>query len=356
MASLASPALADPANLAPAVAPLYVDALRAPGQAWASVANKITKRKARAASVDDGEDEDGDDEEREARVEREATEVAVAVKAKTFDVVLGSTDTAALDFRRAKVTATLLFEATGLPVERMTVEPLECDGCTPSKDGSRATIEVRVNVLSSQLEGALFQLRFTACPRQDPQVIFETVSCPVRTVSKKSQIETAGQVKKRTRTTQAATRDAVLDMITKMDEQMATSHAMMRELAAHNAQQAQLVTRLMERLEEGGCHHQSRRRRREVDVDEEESTSTSHAPLGVEDAFNALLEALDKTKDSGTHAARLAALGRKLQAEQWTLLAPLFDHQQAMPPADDVLVVDTRMALSGSLNALFGGL
>merc|ERR1711916_349080 len=81
------------------------------------------------------------------------------------------------------------------------------------------------NVLSSQLENSLFSIRFSAGESS-------VVSEPIRVVSKKSQLEKSAP--KRSRTTQVATRDAVLALITKIEDKEEHTDGLLGEIARQN--------------------------------------------------------------------------------------------------------------------------
>lgn len=140
----------------------------------------------------------------------ETGRVQCCVKAKPWDLTLGSDH---LDFRNVTLSAVLLLHDAQTLVETRLGEPLVFTVRPSAADGKTCFVEVRVGVLSSQMEGALFCIRFTA------QAQGLTASCltePIRVVSKKSQLEKAPP--KRSRTSQVATRDAVLTLIDKLEE------------------------------------------------------------------------------------------------------------------------------------------
>lgn len=339
---------------------LSIVSYNCPGVTHATVASTApsAKSKKRAPAKkrerDEGSSEEDyeqvEEQEHMSAHERVATTVHVVIKAKTFDVVLRS-NSSALDLRHCRVGATLHFEATGAAVERKTVEPLQFD-CTPSKDGRTANVELRIFVLSSQMDNALFSVRISVTPVSGKGEPAFVSSEPFRIVSKKSQLEAAPGVKKRSRTTQVATREAVLEMIAKMDEQMATSHKLMRDLQVQNARQAAQVTALLQRLE----------RANSARAEAPESAAASSS-LDVETAFEVLLEVLQNDPSGG--AQRLQELGRRLEPEQWQRLAPLFGeanaalnhHLMASPSLfaaePPFALEESRSFLSGSIGSIF---
>ena len=170
----------------------------APSVEYAAVASA---KKRKATSPDSGDDE------------QSTGRVQLCVKSKPWDLTLGSSSLAAVDFRKARISASLVDHETQEVVELRNAESL---GFTlrPSANGKQCAVEVRIGVLSSQMEGALFAIRFTAESRGES---LSVLSEPIRVVSKKSQLEKANP--KRTRTSQVATRDAVLDLINKIESQ-----------------------------------------------------------------------------------------------------------------------------------------
>lgn len=135
--------------------------------------------------------------------------VQCCVKAKPWSLDLGGN----VDFRACEVSCVLLLSDTEKAVETRTVDALQFS-VRPSKDGHTANVELKISVLSSQYEGALFKLRFDCVTNKQKLTCF---SESIKVVSKKSQLEKS-EVKKRTRTTQVATREAVLEMLEKIEE------------------------------------------------------------------------------------------------------------------------------------------
>ena len=167
---------------------------------------------------------DGDsDEEKGAAV---TGRVLCCIKAKPWGLDLGCVEGGAkLDFRKATLACELLLCDSDEAVATRSTEPLHFS-VRPAKDGRTASVEVRISVLSSQLEGALFKLRFSLDERHSCD------SEPIKVVSKKSQLDKGDKPVKRTRTTQVATRDAVLDMIQKVEEQQAATATLMGRMMA----------------------------------------------------------------------------------------------------------------------------
>merc|ERR1711916_168250 len=166
---------------------------------------------------------------KQASTESELGRIHGAVKGKAFDLVLGGEN---IDFRRASISARLLIHDTGKPVETRTVDPLGYS-VRPHKSGESCSVEVRIAVLTSQMEGSLFSVEFSASSKGSEDG--HNVTCvtePIKVVSKKSQLEKSAP--KRSRTTQVATRDAVLSLITKIEDKEEHTDGLLGEIARQN--------------------------------------------------------------------------------------------------------------------------
>ncbi len=144
--------------------------------------------------------------------------VHCCVKNRPWSVNIGGT----IDFRHCKVACDLLLADSDKVVDRKDAIIFSI------KPGKSGDVELKISVLSSQYEGALFKLRFES----KGLICF---SEPIKVVSKKSQLEKE-TTKKRTRTTQVATREAVLEMLEKMEkrhlQQEKTTSLILKELSA----------------------------------------------------------------------------------------------------------------------------
>jgi len=185
---------------------INVVAYEAPSVEYAAVASKATKK--RKADV------------------TETGRIQCCVKAKPWDLTLGSDS---FDFRKATISARLVVHDTEAAVETRTAEPLGFSVRPNSSNGKTCAVEVRVGVLSSQMEGALFSIHFTA---ESKGAVASCLTEPIRVVSKKSQLEKSQP--KRSRTSQVATRDAVLSLIEKIEEE--NSASTLARLAKQNDQ------------------------------------------------------------------------------------------------------------------------
>jgi hypothetical protein len=337
---------------------LVVAKYEAPAKAYTALG------KGKRSRSESDEEEDSDD------GSRTSTAVHVCIKAKGWDVTLGSA-LGTIDFRKAKLGARLVDHSSGDQIERKNSEPLEFN-VTPSKDGKTASVELRIAVLSSQMEGALFAVEFAVSPLAC-SIEYQVTSEPIRVVSKKSQLEAGSTTKKRSRTTQAATREVVLDMIAKMEDAMTQSQEQMQALYAQNSKQAALIQSLLGRLENlgsgGGTFHSGNvehegARGSTPDRSSSQDESAQPQPLTIEQAFGALSEALQR--DTGNRVTRLKQIGGQWDAHQWQLFNEAFcvlaGPQAAMRSsfhssagmtspfvANDDLLAD-RGFLNGSLN------
>jgi len=161
-----------------------------------------------------------------------ATKTLVVIKMKKWDLTLGSEGNA-LDFRKGKFKATLVFALDQSEVvERKGGTILTCK-FAPSKNGTTCAVEVVIGVLSSQL-GGLFRIMFSF---EDKETVLSDV---IKVVSKKSQLDKE-EKPKRARTTQVATREAVLEMIEENREERKEQQSLLQQLAT---QQAEIMRRL----------------------------------------------------------------------------------------------------------------
>lgn len=133
--------------------------------------------------------------------------VQLVVKNRGFDVVLGSADNQ-IDFRKGRVSGSLCFQSSGSVIEQQKGEPC-LFSFTPAKNGETCNVDCKISILSSQMQHSLFVIKFLY---NEDCLVTE----PFRVVSKKSQLEKSQTRKRRTRTTQVATREAVLSMIDQM--------------------------------------------------------------------------------------------------------------------------------------------
>jgi hypothetical protein len=216
---------------------LQILSYEAPSTEYSTIRQTTSSKEKKRVRVEE-EDEDYNDV-GESGV-AETGKINVCVKQKPWDLVLGGDG---IDFRKVSISATLLLHASSSPVETRSIKPLSFS-VRPTKSGEQCVVEVRLNVLSSQLEHSLFSIRFTA---GESSVISE----PIRVVSKKSQLEKSAP--KRSRTTQVATRDAVLAMMDKMDEQQAMNQAMMQSLMKQNRQMVEALKKSGKGKNNGFC-------------------------------------------------------------------------------------------------------
>lgn len=300
----------------PSAIVLRVLSYEAPGTEYLSVARKGGKRK---------NDDNSDDAVETGRVQ-------VCVKNKAWDIKLGSEGSGA-DFRKARISTLLLLQESDEVVSSRTCEAVVFS-VKPAKDGRTADVEVRISVLSSQFEGSLFKLRFALGEAASAD------SEPIKVVSKKSQLEKADNKPKRSRTTQLATRDAVLDMIGKMETQTSQTERQMARMEA--AMQAS-----MQRLEAQVSQLARGEGRVKVKEEEEEDTSGGAASAGI-------------TAEQAERAFRAAATAYAAlaQAERTQLVAKLppslliQDLASAFapppPPLSDVFRAGINTSLTGA--------
>merc|ERR1711916_399129 len=97
--------------------------------------------------------------------------------------------------------------------------------------GESCSVEVRIAVLTSQMEVSLFSVEFSASFKGSEDN-FTCVTEPIKVVSKKSQLEKSAP--KRSRTTQVATRDAVLSLINKIEDKEEHTDGLLGEISRQN--------------------------------------------------------------------------------------------------------------------------
>lgn len=166
-----------------------------------------------------------------------STRALVVIKMKKWDLVLGSKKDI-LDFRQGTFKCVLVHEHDSTEVvERKGGTVLSCK-FNPSKNGNTCAVEVIIGVLSSQL-GGLFKICFTF---DDRDSCYTDV---IKVVSKKSQLEKDDKPK-RVRTTQVATREAVLELIDEVRKERKKNEGMMERILLQNKQ-------IKEKLDGKGC-------------------------------------------------------------------------------------------------------
>jgi hypothetical protein len=119
--------------------------------------------------------------------------VHVVVKNTGFSVVLvmSPAHIPEYDFRRLSIESTLLYDADDeKPVDFVKHKPIEWKA-RPNETGDECNVEIRIKVLTSQLEDMFFQIRFRALDSltKTPIPNLITYSEPIKVISKPDQIK-----------------------------------------------------------------------------------------------------------------------------------------------------------------------
>jgi len=125
--------------------------------------------------------------------------VHVAVKNQPFIVTLSlpessgmdSENNQSIDFKRMAVEAKLLYDCDPLKeVDFVKLKPLEYKCHSVNDRGDQLTVELRIKVLSSQLEDMCFRVRFSVIQSDTkvPVSGLEAISDPIKVVSKPDQV------------------------------------------------------------------------------------------------------------------------------------------------------------------------
>ena len=190
-----------------------------PSVEWVAMEEKGKKNKSGKRSRSFSEDEEVEED------AQFATKTLVVIKMKKWDLTLGSEGNV-LDFRKGKFNASLVFaQDHSEVVERKGGTVLSCK-FAPSKTGTTCAVEVLIGVLSSQL-GGMFRIVFTFGDKES------CTSDVIKVVSKKSQLEKE-EKPKRVRTTQIATREAVLELIEEVRSERQKNEQMMELIIEQN--------------------------------------------------------------------------------------------------------------------------
>jgi len=154
--------------------------------------------------------------------------IFVVVKNIGFTIDLGlSVPMQDLDFRKMTIDAALLYDSE---IEKMVdfvrIKPLDFK-CRPSDNGSKCTVDLRIKVLTSQLEDMFFRIRFRALDLLTKSVYPHLVaySGPIKVISKPDQITKAAPTKCKKRNLS----EMVLDSLQRIeDQQVEQAHLLQR--------------------------------------------------------------------------------------------------------------------------------
>jgi len=118
--------------------------------------------------------------------------VFVVVKNSSFAVQLGfSHHLTELDFNRLSIESTLIYDCEeGKQVDFVKLKPMEYKSHA-NENGDQCTVELRIKVLTSQLEDMFFRIKFRAIDAMTkiPFPNLETLSEPIKVISKPDQLK-----------------------------------------------------------------------------------------------------------------------------------------------------------------------
>jgi len=168
-------------------------------------------------------------------------DVGVCVKKKAFPIKI-ATEKNDFDLSKVKITLSLLYDNTQLPVDFTEQSPLTFK-TKLSKDKTNAVIEVSLLVLSSQLENSLFLIKIKAENKKDSNNFSEVTSIPMKVVSKVTQLN--AKAKKRTRNRSTPTKDMFINAMEKLDQGQEKHSQLLATLLEQSKQQTTVLQMLL---------------------------------------------------------------------------------------------------------------
>ncbi|EGC33818.1 hypothetical protein DICPUDRAFT_98447 [Dictyostelium purpureum] len=155
--------------------------------------------------------------------------VHVVVKNNPFLLTLSLLDNS-LNFHQLTPEVQLVYDSESLKeVDSATVKPLEYK-TRANEEGDQLTIELRIKVLSSQLEDMLFRAKVKIV---DPRTRKETqglsvITHPIRVVSKPDQVKKKAKKRKRAPT------DSLMDTLNRIEHQQKEQQRLLKKLCYHD--------------------------------------------------------------------------------------------------------------------------
>lgn len=151
----------------------------------------------------------------------------MVVKNTPFSITLMLLDQQALNFNQVTADVQLVYDcATLKEVDFVKLKPMDFK-LKPSDDGDQLSVEIRIKVLTSQLEDMFFRVRIALIdPRtmQELSPLFIVLSHPIRVVSKPDQVKK--KIKKRKR----APTDNLMDTLTRIEVQQKEQQRLLKKL------------------------------------------------------------------------------------------------------------------------------
>eukprot|EP01092_Planopodium_desertum_P012854 TRINITY_DN6095_c0_g1_i1.p1 TRINITY_DN6095_c0_g1~~TRINITY_DN6095_c0_g1_i1.p1 ORF type:complete len:317 (-),score=17.24 TRINITY_DN6095_c0_g1_i1:212-1162(-) len=141
--------------------------------------------------------------------------VNLVVKKVPFTIIIGSKGST-VDFNVSHIAAMLIYDHPDRKeVDFVKTAPIEYE-TDIAKDGKKVTILMKILVLSSQLEGSFFLLKFHAKDSFNPAApSLSVMSEPIRVVSKPSQLKVKEKRKRQPRNTQSKVFEEMLSRMEK---------------------------------------------------------------------------------------------------------------------------------------------
>jgi len=156
--------------------------------------------------------------------------VHVVVKNTGFAIVLAlDPPVPEFDFRRLTIEATLLYDSgteDDKPVDFVRLKPIEFKA-RPSESGEECSVEMRIKVLTSQLEDMFFLVRFRALDSLTKAIIphLECYSEPIKVISKPDQLK-----KNPHKTKKRNVSELVIDSLQRIEEQQTEQFRLLQQL------------------------------------------------------------------------------------------------------------------------------
>jgi hypothetical protein len=181
--------------------------------------------------------------------------VHVVVKNTGFSVTLALAPShiPELDFRRLSIDSTLLYDSDEeKAVDFVRLKPIEFKA-RPNETGDECTVELRIKVLTSQLEDMFFRIRFRALDSLTKAYIphLVTYSEPIKVISKPDQIK-----KKPHKTKKRNISEMVVDSLQRIEDSQNEHYRMLSQL--HNKLQrtsTEISTQIAARPHPSSSHH-----------------------------------------------------------------------------------------------------
>jgi hypothetical protein len=151
--------------------------------------------------------------------------VHVVVKNNPFMVTLALMDKH-INFHRVSVDVQLVYDCSSLKeVDFVKLKPMDFK-TKPNDEGDQLSVEIRIKVLTSQLEDMFFRVKITLVdPRTHKELPnLSAITHPIRVVSKPDQVKK--KVKKRKR----APTDNLMDMLGRIEAQQREQQRMLKKL------------------------------------------------------------------------------------------------------------------------------